>query len=72
MLYTSHTHNSFEMHPLQYCLHVLDLQVRKRSIAHFIAKSKPASRFKTDRIFKKDIQIHEKDSHRKFDSNIEF
>ena len=70
MLYTRHTHNSFEMHPLQYCLHVLDLQVRTRSIVNFKATFKPAIRFKTNRKFKKDIQIQEKESHRTFDSNI--
>ena len=70
MPYTRHTHNSFEMHPPPYCHHVLDLQVRKRPIADFIATSKPASRFKTNRKFKTDIQIQEKDSHRKCYSNI--
>ena len=41
--YTRHTHISLEMHPPQYCLHVLDLQVRRRTIVNVTAKSKPAS-----------------------------
>ena len=45
------------MHPPQYCPHVLDLQVRRRAIAIFTAKSKPSSKFETNRRFNKDIQI---------------
>ena len=45
------------MHPPQYCPHVLDLQVRRRAIAIFTAKSKTSSRFEKHLTFKKDIQI---------------
>ena len=40
MWHTRHINNSLEMHPLQYCPHVLDLHVRRRSIADFTATSK--------------------------------
>ena len=43
MWYTIHIHNSLEILPQQYCPHVLDLQVRRRSIVNVTAKSKPAS-----------------------------
>ena len=46
-----------EMHPPQYCPHVLDLQVTRRAIANLTAKSKPSSRFEKNRRFNKDILI---------------
>ena len=40
MWHTRHIHNSLEMHPPQYCPHVLDLQVRRRSMSNLTAKKK--------------------------------
>ena len=45
------------MHPQQYYLRVLDIQVRRKAIAHFTANSIPSNRFEQNRWFTKDIQI---------------